>query len=54
MSFLDDTHKHGILRQDGATYQFRHIELQHRLANRHDNDHLNSGTALPNQLHHNP
>jgi hypothetical protein len=24
----------GVLRQAGAVYQFRHIELQHRLANR--------------------
>jgi hypothetical protein len=34
MSFLDDAHQRGVLRQDGAVYQFRHIELQHRLASR--------------------
>jgi len=34
MSFLDDAHRRGVLRQAGAVYQFRHIELQHRLANR--------------------
>jgi hypothetical protein len=34
MDFLADAHRRGILRQAGAVYQFRHIELQHRLANR--------------------
>ena len=34
MSFLADAHSRGVLRQAGAVYQFRHIELQHRLANR--------------------
>jgi hypothetical protein len=34
LSFLADAHKRGILRQASAVYQFRHIELQHRLANR--------------------
>jgi NACHT domain-containing protein len=34
MRFLVDAHKRGVLRQAGAVYQFRHIELQHRLANR--------------------
>jgi hypothetical protein len=33
-SFLDDAHQRGVLRQAGAVYQFRHIELQHRLATR--------------------
>ena len=32
MSFLADAHKRGVLRQAGAVYQFRHTELQHRLA----------------------
>ncbi|GAA3576449.1 hypothetical protein GCM10022235_52850 [Kribbella ginsengisoli] len=33
MSFLADAHmKHGVLRQNGATYQFRHLDLQRRLA----------------------
>ena len=36
MSFLDDAHKRGVLRQAGAVYQFRHIELQQRLAIRLD------------------
>jgi NACHT domain len=34
MSFLADAHRRGVLRQAGAVYQFRHIELQHRLATR--------------------
>ena len=33
MDFLADAHQRGVLRQAGAVYQFRHIELQHRLAN---------------------
>lgn len=32
--FLADAHRRGVLRQAGAVYQFRHIDLQHRLANR--------------------
>jgi len=34
MSFLTDAHQRGALRQAGAVYQFRHINLQHRLATR--------------------
>jgi hypothetical protein len=34
MDFLADAHQRGVLRQVGAVYQFRHIELQHRLADR--------------------
>jgi hypothetical protein len=34
MAFLADAHRRGVLRQSGAVYQFRHIELQHRLATR--------------------
>lgn len=34
MSFLADAHQRGVLRQAGAVYQFRHIELQRRLASR--------------------
>jgi MFS family permease len=34
MAFLADAHRRGVLRQAGAVYQFRHIELQHRLASR--------------------
>jgi hypothetical protein len=31
MSFLDDAHQRGVLRQAGAVYQFRHARLQDRL-----------------------
>jgi len=31
-AFLADAHHRGVLRQVGATYQFRHLELQRRLA----------------------
>jgi hypothetical protein len=34
MSFLADAHRRGVLRQVGAVYQFRHLELQRRLATR--------------------
>ena len=30
--FLADAHKRGVLRQSGAVYQFRHVELQHQLS----------------------
>jgi len=36
MNFLEDSHQRGVLRQAGAVYQFRHIELQHRLADRYE------------------
>ncbi|TQS86640.1 hypothetical protein EU811_23020 [Arthrobacter sp. TS-15] len=33
MAFLQDAHDHrGVLRQVGAVYQFRHIDLQRHLA----------------------
>jgi hypothetical protein len=38
-SFLSDAHHRGVLRQVGEVYQFRHIELQHRLANRDADKH---------------
>jgi NACHT domain len=34
MTFLGDAHRRGVLRQVGAAYQFRHIELQRRLVAR--------------------
>ena len=34
MDFLADAHQCGILRQAGSIYQFRNIDLQHRLATR--------------------
>jgi len=46
LGFLDDAHRRGVLRQAGAVYQFRHIELQHRLARRDVNK--------PGGEHHSP
>jgi hypothetical protein len=34
MDFLSDAHKRGVLRQNGAVYQFRHVQLQRRMATR--------------------
>ncbi|SBW28577.1 putative membrane protein [Candidatus Protofrankia californiensis] len=34
MAFLADAHERGILRQAGAVWEFRHANLQRRLANR--------------------
>jgi hypothetical protein len=34
MTFLADAHQRGVLRQAGAVYEFRHVELQRRLATR--------------------
>ncbi|KUN77466.1 NACHT domain-containing protein [Streptomyces griseoruber] len=34
MTFLDDAHRRGILRQNGAVYEFRHVTLQRHLAGR--------------------
>jgi hypothetical protein len=31
LTFLDDAHKRGVLRQAGAVYQFRHARLQDHL-----------------------
>jgi hypothetical protein len=45
MSFLDDAHRRGILRQAGAVYQFRHLELQQRLANRTGDQAIRPETA---------
>ncbi|NBM14424.1 NACHT domain-containing protein [Streptomyces sp. GC420] len=36
MAFLADAHERGVLRRVGAVHQFRHIELQHRLAATHE------------------
>jgi hypothetical protein len=48
MGFLADSHRRGVLRQVGAVYQFRHIELQHRLANPDaEKRQVNSSAAPP-------
>jgi hypothetical protein len=38
MTFLEDAHQRGVLRQQGAVYQFRHVTLQTHLATS-DNNH---------------
>ncbi len=43
LPFLADAHLRGVIRQQGAVYQFRHLELQHRLAARA----ATAGTGLP-------
>lgn len=32
MRFLEDAHRRGVLRQSGATYQFRHARVREHLA----------------------
>jgi hypothetical protein len=32
MTFLDDSYERSVMRQVGAAYQFRHLQLQKRLA----------------------
>ena len=44
MDFLSDAHRRGVLRQAGAFYQFRHVELQHRLVAR-------NADLLPAKVH---
>jgi len=51
MNFLADAHKRGILRQEGGVYQFRHIELQHRLANRDADKQQPSSSGAPAAAH---
>ncbi|MBT2453208.1 NACHT domain-containing protein [Streptomyces sp. ISL-43] len=36
MTFLDEAHRRGILRQQGAVYQFRHARVQTQLATAHE------------------
>ena len=51
MAFLADAHRRGVLRQAGAVYQFRHIELQHRLAER-DAERQQANSAGPASADH--
>jgi hypothetical protein len=52
ITFLEDAYQRGVLRQVGAVYQFRHIELQHRLAKRNAYRHqeILSAANLENQF----
>jgi hypothetical protein len=47
ISLLRDAHKRSILRQEGGIYQFRHVELQRRLATQ---DHTNYQAPRQNML----
>jgi hypothetical protein len=44
---LADAHRRGVLRQAGAVYQFRHLELQQRLANRDTGKQQDDASAAP-------
>jgi hypothetical protein len=46
-SFLSDAHKRGVLRQVGEDYEFRHIELLNRLANRDADKQRRSPSPTP-------
>jgi hypothetical protein len=35
LAFIEDAHRRGVFRQSGAVYQFRHRDLQRRLAATH-------------------
>lgn len=39
MTFLEEAHKRGVLRQTGAAYEFRHARLQEQLATAAKNEH---------------
>jgi hypothetical protein len=47
MGFLADAHRRGVLRQAGAVYQFRHGELQRRLATDQDRTATHLQPSLP-------
>jgi len=49
MAFLADAHQRGVLRQVGSVYQFRHIDLQRRLAS-HPAQHLLPASGKPNEV----
>jgi hypothetical protein len=49
MAFLDDAHQRGVLRQVGSVYQFRHIDLQRRLAS-HPAQHLLPASGSPGDV----
>jgi hypothetical protein len=50
MSCLADAHRRGVLRQAGGAYQFRHAELQQRLATRHQDQATTSAAASETPL----
>jgi hypothetical protein len=51
-TFLSDAHRRGVLRRAGAFYQFRHLELQHRLASGYvSSDSTDLAAAHTHKLH---
>jgi hypothetical protein len=47
VGFLDDAHRRGVLRQSGAVYQFKHLELQRHLARMGSDPHSDQALAPP-------
>jgi hypothetical protein len=46
MTFLNDAHRRGVLRQAGGLYQFRHARLQHHLAGQYRRPHPSTPEAI--------
>ncbi|MGW2225025.1 hypothetical protein [Streptomyces formicae] len=47
MTFLDEAHRRGVLRQSGAHYEFRHLHMQQRLASAAEVSQADSRTTVP-------
>ncbi|MFD9857866.1 NACHT domain-containing protein [Streptomyces alboflavus] len=47
MTFLDEAHRRGVLRQSGAHYEFRHLRMQQRLASATDASQETPRTTAP-------
>ncbi len=45
MTFLEEAHRRGVLRQSGAHYEFRHLRLQQRLAGAAEEDERRAAPA---------
>ncbi|MEW2393908.1 hypothetical protein AB0933_36700, partial [Streptomyces venezuelae] len=47
MTFLDEAHRRGVLRQSGAHYEFRHLRMQQRLASSAEESREGDRVAVP-------
>ncbi|MEU5689708.1 NACHT domain-containing protein [Streptomyces venezuelae] len=47
MTFLDEAHRRGVLRQSGAHYEFRHLRMQQRLASSAEESRDGDRVAVP-------
>ncbi|ATL25075.1 putative membrane protein [Streptomyces formicae] len=47
MTFLDEAHRRGVLRQSGAHYEFRHLHMQQRLASAAEVSQQDPRTTVP-------